>query len=404
MIVDLHAHYPMHVLGDVTPKTAYDEIRKIRGRSGLTERAKASIVWVASLFFNDRDVSSGYRISPAKLRAGDIGVALSVLYEPFDEANLGQPYASPPEPGYLSKLLTDLEAIEKEVRSHDPAMLRLVHNRAELDSAIADGATALVHAVEGGFSVGDGSASEVDANVATLAKKGVAYVTVAHLLYRKVATNAPALPFMPDSVYNHFFPQPKDKSLTKRGIALLQAMVKHRVLIDISHMRPDAAAKTFDVLDEEDPDRDMPVVATHAGYRFGKQTYMLDRKTIGKIKERNGVVGLIMAQHQLNEKALEGKKFTTSWPEAFGVICKHIDKIADITDGFEHIALGTDFDGFIKPTMTGLETMTDLRLLEDALRQRYGPTIAELITSKNALRVLRQLWPVPPPASAPGSS
>ena len=56
---------------------------------------------MASLFFNDRDVSSGYRIeSPAKLRAGDVGVALSVLYEPFDEANLGQPYASPPEPGY----------------------------------------------------------------------------------------------------------------------------------------------------------------------------------------------------------------------------------------------------------------------------------------------------------------
>ena len=55
----------------------------------------------------------------------------------------------------------------------------------------------------------------------------------------------------------------------------------------------------------------MPVVATHAGYRFGEQEYMLDRETILQIKRRNGVVGLIMAQHQLNEGVLpKGQKRT----------------------------------------------------------------------------------------------
>jgi microsomal dipeptidase-like Zn-dependent dipeptidase len=287
MIVDLHAHYPMHVLADVTPRSAYDQIRQIRGRSGLSlkERMQALVVWGASLLFNDRDLSSGYRISSANMRVGDVGVALSVLYEPFDEVYLPGPYDAPPEPRYFPQLLTDLEAIEEEVGSHNPALLRLVHNRAELDSAIADRATALVHAVEGGFSVGDGSPDEIDANVAVLAEKGVGYVTVAHLLYRQVATNAPALPFMKDSTYNKLFPQPDGEGLTDGGIALVRALVKHRVLIDISHMRPDAVAETFDVLDQEDvdPNRAMPVVATHAGYRFGEQEYMLDAETIGKI-------------------------------------------------------------------------------------------------------------------------
>ena len=103
MIVDLHAHYPMHVLNDVTPRSAYDQIRQIRGRSGLSlkERMQALVVWGASLFFNDGDLFSGYRIqSPESLRDGGVGVALSVLYEPFEEANLGNPYASPPDPGY----------------------------------------------------------------------------------------------------------------------------------------------------------------------------------------------------------------------------------------------------------------------------------------------------------------
>src|SRR3954471_10274270 len=142
MIVDLHAHYPMHVLGDVTPRSAYDQIRQIRGRSGLSlkERMQALVVWGASLFFNDGDLFSGYRIeSPESLSDGGVGVALSVLYDPFEEANLGNPYGSPPDPSYFPKLLKNLEKIEDEVSTHNGALVRLLHNRAELDGAIKDG-------------------------------------------------------------------------------------------------------------------------------------------------------------------------------------------------------------------------------------------------------------------------
>ena len=62
----------------------------------------------------------------------------------------------PPDPGYPDTLLKNLIKIEDEVAGHDRALVRLVHNRAELDGAIKDGAIALLHAVEGGFSVGDG--------------------------------------------------------------------------------------------------------------------------------------------------------------------------------------------------------------------------------------------------------
>ena len=41
--------------------------------------------------------------------------------------------------------------------------------------------------------------------------------------------------------------------------------------------------------------------------------------------------------------------------------------------------------------MGGLETPADLRQLELRLAERYGDD-AELITSGNALRVLRELW------------
>jgi microsomal dipeptidase-like Zn-dependent dipeptidase len=171
----------------------------------------------------------------------------------------------------------------------------------------------------------------------------------------------------------------------------VRAMVQDRVLVDISHMRPDAIEETFRLLDELDPNCEMPVVATHAGYRFGQLEYMLDEETIRQIKRREGVVGLIMAQHQLNDGIRRAR--TKSFDESFEVIRRHIDKIAEITGDHSHVALGTDFDGFIKPTMSGLERSADLKRLEDKLKDVYGDADAELITSQNAIRVLRQLWP-----------
>jgi microsomal dipeptidase-like Zn-dependent dipeptidase len=141
-----------------------------------------------------------------------------------------------------------------------------------------------------------------------------------------------------------------------------------------------------------DPHSEVPVISTHAGYRFGKQQYMCDEEILLEIQRRKGVVGLIMAQHQLNDGIRRKKERTVTLDESLAVIFKHIDKIAAVTGGYEQIALGTDFDGFIKPTMGGLETAADLRLLEQALRKRYGDADAEAMASGNALRVLRTLW------------
>ena len=84
----------------------------------------------------------------------------------------------------------------------------MAHDPAALDAAIAAGQTAIVHCIEGGFALG-ATPAEIDVNVAELARRGVAYVTLAHLFWRGVATNAPALPFMPDWLYKLVFTQPK---------------------------------------------------------------------------------------------------------------------------------------------------------------------------------------------------
>jgi microsomal dipeptidase-like Zn-dependent dipeptidase len=400
MIADLHAHYPMRVINDMDPDTAAKLMREPGGAT-VGDRIRAFVLRIANRIGNYPTWDGSYRITPETLRAGDVRLAMSVLFRSFEEMDLGEPYAAPPQPSYFPKLIAELEAVEQEVATHDRSQLRLVHNRAELDECIEDGATALVHVVEGGFHLGDTDA-EVEANCAELAARGVGYVTVAHLFFRQVATNANALPFLPDPIYDFVFPQRGKDRLTPRGEAVVRGLVRNRILIDLTHMDPAGIHETFALLDEVDPDSKVPVISTHAGYRFGKQQYMCDEEILLQIKRRGGVVGLIMAQHQLNDGIR--KKETTTLGESLQVICKHIDKIAEVTGGYDQIGLGTDFDGFIKPTMGGLETMADLPKLEAALRERYGDEDAEKMMWKNALGVLQAVWsapPQPPPAPPP---
>lgn len=391
MLLDWHAHYPMQVVEDVSPTSAVERMRRVRGRTTLADRLRALLLKLLSRLFSDQDWWSGYRITIEGLRTSDVGVLLSVLYRPFDEMDLSERYAAPPAPGYFYDLIEDLEAVEADIDARDPATIRVARDRSALEACLSDGATALVHCVEGGFHLGDDPARIGD-HCAELARRGVAYVTVAHLFFRQIATNANALPFMPDRVYDAVFPQDEGHPLTPLGEALIDGLVRNRILVDLSHMAPAAIRAVLGRLDRLDPDRTLPVVSTHAGYRFGGQQYMHDEETLQAIARRDGVVGLIMAQHQLNDGVR--RRRTSTLEQSLEVIFEHVDAIAHATGGHDHIAIGTDFDGFIKPTMAGLEGSGDLKQLEQALRRRYGDAIAEQIASGNSLRVLRQLWPL----------
>jgi microsomal dipeptidase-like Zn-dependent dipeptidase len=388
MIADLHAHYPMHIVAQDDPRGTIDRMRTARGRPRIRDKLRALLLALLSRFINNRTWWSGFRVTAPLIRQGSARVVLSVLYRPFEEMDLSKDYAAPPASGYFDALLGDIERVEDDIARKDPAEIRLVHDRAELDQCIADGATAMVHCVEGGFHLGDKD-DEIARNVRTLADKGVAYLTLAHLFFRQVATNAPALPFLPDWLYNVVFPQRRSEGLTTRGRAAVRAMVEHGVIVDISHMAPAAVEDTFRLLDEIDPGRTVPVISSHAGYRFGRQEYMHDEGQIRQIQQRDGVIGLIMAHHQLNDGIR--RKNTTTLDETMEVVERHIARIAEITGGHRHVAIGTDFDGFIKPTMGGLQSMADLTSLEDRLKANYGADAA-LIASENVLRVLQKVW------------
>ena len=358
-----------------------------RAHTWWRQRWQSRVVDLISYVANYQGPGDTPSVTEKLMSQGDVGVALSMLYQPFDEIDLTQSYGAPPRESYFKDIVDQRQIVEDYVAAHR-SDVAIAHSVTELDALLGDGVPILIHAIEGGFQLGREPA-QVRRNVKMLADLGIAYVTVAHLFFRDVATNAPALPFVPDWLYNRVFPQGRAEGLTALGHELVDAMVDEGVLIDITHMSSQSIRDVLAQLDARDPAREIPLLATHMAYRFGRLQYSFDDETIRAVAARGGVLGCILCEHFITS-GLPG--VSSSVEGSLEALCKHIDKVHDLTGGYDHVAIGSDLDGYIKPALPGLEDMGRMTTLQAHLSARYGAVDAEKICNGNALRVLRAAW------------
>lgn len=402
VIADLHCHYPMHLVPAETHPPGYAKNLLER----LRDLFQSDIIGVLARVLNDRGWWSGWRVDVPGLEQGRAGLVCSVLYWPAAEFDFAERYGSAPLERYFEDLESQLRTVEQDLQEQiDRGSALLIAKRpADIDQG---GRIVFVHCVEGGFQLGP-DLEKVDEHVAWLAAQGVFYITVAHLFYRRVATNAPAIPMLSDREYNKLFHQPK-QGLTKLGEAVIRAMYRHKVLIDVSHMTERSIGETFALVEKLDAEsgadeHDYPLIATHVGMRSagpGEQEYNLSADTARRIQKRGGLIGLILAQHQLGE--------TGSEAQSREVLHAHLDAIAALGNGHGATALGTDIDGFIRPTLEGIERASDLTKLATWIEE-YSPADAPAILFGNAHRVIRRTFEVraaaqaaaPAPVAPPG--
>ena len=395
MIIDLHPHYPMHL-------AAQDPAKAKAGMGALKHPLQNAVrAWalrVASGIGNWQGPNGGPAVTVDTLRGSGVRVALSVLYCPFDEMDLSLAYGDKPRPVYFRDLLVQMDIVEASPARH--ADFALARDPASLDAVLAAGKHVLVHAIEGGFHLGD-TVEMVARSVAELAQRGVAYITLAHLFWRQVATNAPALPFLADGTYRWLFPEPK-QGVFALGQAAIAAMVANGILVDVTHMTPTSFDDTMKLMDVLDPAASVPVIVSHGACRFGGLEYSLSDDQIRAIARRRGIIGLIACSHYM----ASGGPTPKNWQDTVATICRHIDHIHDVSGSHEFTGLGSDQDGFIKPTLPGLETPDRLGALEPELTAHYGADVAGMICSGNARRVLqswRRAHPAPTPVPTPAT-
>jgi microsomal dipeptidase-like Zn-dependent dipeptidase len=379
MIADLHCHFPMHL---VESEEEHPHDRVLHWWERLVDDVKGEAFELVAKIANDQAFGSGWRVSLDGLIDGGAGLVCSVLYWPFCEFQLNSLRGGPPDPAGFGSLLNQLQNVEEVLAQSDRDGRRHVIVRAEADlDGLSDGRPRFVHCVEGGFHLGPDT-DAVAGQIAQLARRGVFYITLAHLFFRGVAANAPALPMFSDEQYNAIFDQP-DEGLPELGRAAVGAMCDRSVVVDLSHMRRDVIGETLDELDRIDPTRTMPVIASHVGAATegpSDHAYNLRPETMQRVRDRDGVIGIIMAQHLLGD--------TATPEESRELLRRHVMAVHDAVGGHEHTAIGTDLDGFISPTLAGIEKAEDLATLEQWIRE-IAPDDAEAILHGNAERVVR---------------
>ena len=151
MLVDLHAHFPMHLL---TPRKANTHAAVLEPWPGSAWRG--IVLEMLSRLFNYQGPGGAPGVTVELLRQGEVGAVFSVLFEPFDEMDLSVPYGAPPKSEYVESMRRADRARRggARARARRSAARVLVRNPTAMDEAIAAGEVAFIHCIEGGFALG----------------------------------------------------------------------------------------------------------------------------------------------------------------------------------------------------------------------------------------------------------
>lgn len=222
----------------------------------------------------------------------------------------------------------------------------------EITRAVRAGSVAAVLAVENGTAL-DGDPANVD----RLYARGVRMMSLTWNTSNDLADGAL---------------EEAHGGLTPLGRAVLLRMQARGMVVDVSHL---SARSFWDVLAATRG----PLIATHSNAAaLTPHRRNLSDDQLRAIAARGGVVGVNFYPTFTGGATLER-------------VLAHIDYLVKVM-GVDHVALGSDFDGFTQ-TVAGLEDASRLPNLTAGLLARgYRPAEVRKILGGNALRVFRQVW------------
>jgi membrane dipeptidase len=282
-------------------------------------------------------------------------------------------------------LLVMMAEMERQVaRAGD--RFEMARSNAGLDRALAAGRTAIVHSVEGGHVLGAGlDADDLPERLwrlEQLAQRGVASLTLAHLFPNDLAGHAEAIPAAQRTLPLCPLDTGVDlnRGLTPTGQAVVERMVELRMIPDVTHCTPVARQDVFRLVANR-----IPVIASHTGVQsMNPEKYNLDETDVQAIAAAGGVVGVIFMPYWL-DVAHPGPGLDAIW--------RTMETVRRWSGGsWEHVAIGTDFDGFTDPPDDCTSEAQLPRIREMLETKGVPPSHADAVLGGNARRVLRNGW------------
>jgi len=298
-------------------------------------------------------------------------------YNVFDEIGSMPTDPNPEAPTSVDLMLN---LFEEDLDGPLAPYVRLARNYQDLEAQLkvrppsADFRVSAIHCLEGGHALG-GSLDPIP----EFARRGVAWMTITHFLYKGIASAGNALPFFPDDSN----PIP-DRGLSDFGVDVVRQLEAHGILVDITHCTMTAVADVLDVAER-------PLMATHASSAtLAHRPYGLIDDHIVEIVRRGGIVGVILYPYITNNYSHIGvaRKRAT-----LADAVRTVRYIAKITGTHKHIGIGSDFSGYIEGPKD-MSRLSEIGKLRDLLLQEFDNDVrvVEDILVNNATGFLLKNW------------
>lgn len=245
-----------------------------------------------------------------------------------------------------------------------PKEIRKAVSAEDAEIARQDGHLAAYLGIEGAHAL-EGNLG----NVTHFARRGVRYLGLSHFSANRACYPAKGKGARADA------------GLTRFGQLVVESCLAHGVIVDLAHInRPgfmEAAAicRTYR----------RPVIVSHTGVLGAHQHWRnIDDGQLRAVASSGGVVGVIFVPNYLGGPGIDA-------------VMRHMTHVIDVV-GEDHVALGSDYDGMVTPTV-GLEDVSRLGALTDAmLVAKWSVDRMAKILRRNVLRVLADAPPRHPAA------
>lgn len=281
---------------------------------------------------------------PRMIEAGYDGACMGIHYFPWESEGAWREMKR--QIAYLDRVCEEDERVFR------------VRSAADWARAKEKGLLALIPGVEGAHMLN----GRIE-RVRELAALDVAYLTLTHF-----SANSAATPGMGRGANER-------DGLTAFGRRLVLELNRHGVGVDLAHVNTPGVLDACAVSQR-------PVFCTHTGAKaLNDHPRNISDAEIDAIAKTGGVMGIIFAP-----VFLAGR-----YRASTACALDHLDYIVERV-GLEHVALGSDYDGWLPTILREHRDCRDISYVVQGLRQRgYDEEAVKKITGGNARRVFEEI-------------
>jgi membrane dipeptidase len=170
------------------------------------------------------------------------------------------------------------------------------------------------------------------------------------------------------------------------------------MIVDLNHVSPPGRKDVYEINEARGNGNLKPLVFSHIGLRRNcpNEIKTPEDWEVRKIRDSNGVIGIIFMNYWI--RGFEGEPdygidSIVKTVVDIAKICSETEDESNLNSlNFDHIAIGTDMDGFTQPIDDLYDSSQMIKLTQALLDRGLSSNNIQKILGINAMRVLREGW------------